>query len=373
LHTFHAWLSGGPHASPALAIAARFDARDLLIDELDLAQDCREIVVSVGGLDQRQLSLNWLAANGQQWSLQPASASDLVALLATAPAALQAQFEPWHRRSSVARRASAKVWGAIIALPVLGALLLLALWLGYPHASAWLAAQIPVTLEEKLGNALLASLREDGALIEKGPLQQAVQQTGQRLSAESRYRYRWIVKQDPSLNAFALPGGIVVVHLGLLQKMSDATELAGVLAHEVQHVEQRHGLRQMVSSLGLAGILALTVGDVSAMVALIAHQAGSTYFERDLEEQADRLGVQALLRAQIRPDGMLTLFKKLEQSQSSRKDGAESAPAWLASHPQTAQRISDVEALIAQQPCPACSSLADESNSLARALAAQAK
>jgi predicted Zn-dependent protease len=193
------------------------------------------------------------------------------------------------------------------------------------------------------------------------------------LGTQSRYRYRWIVKQDASLNAFALPGGIVVIHLGLLQQMSDATELAGVLAHEVQHVEQRHGLKQMVSSLGMAGILALTVGDVSAMAALIAHQVGSNYFGRDLEQQADRLGVQALLRAQIRPDGMPTLFRKLEQSQSQGKENAESAPVWMMSHPQTAQRIGDVEALIARQPCPACSSLAGESHALAQALAAHGK
>ena len=374
MHTFHAWLSGAAHASPALAVAARFDARDLLIDELDLAQDCQEIVVSVGGLDQPRLSLNWLAPNGRQWSLHPASASDLAALLATAPSALQAQFGPWHRRSSAARLASARIWGAIIALPALGALLLLSLWLAYPHASAWLATQIPVALEERLGDALLASLREDGNLVESGALQQAVQQTGQRLSAESRYHYRWVIKQDASLNAFALPGAIVVVHLGLLQKMSSASELAGVLAHEVQHVEQRHGLKQMVSSLGLAGILALTVGDVSAMAALIAHQAGSTYFGRDLEAQADRLGVQALLRAQIRPDGMVSLFHKLEQRQPSKEaEEAKNAPAWMMSHPQTAQRISDVEALIAQQPCPACSDLADDSRALAQALATQEK
>ncbi len=374
--TFHAWLSGGPDAMPALAVTVRFDARALLIDELDLAQDCEDIVVSVGGLDQCQLSLNWLAASGSQWSLHLASASDLATLLAAAPAVLQAQFGPWHRRNSAARRASARIWGWIIALPAAAALLLLALWLAYPHASAWLATQIPVALEEKLGNALLASLREDGALIESGALQQAVQQTGQRLGTESRYHYRWIVKQDASLNAFALPGGIVVIHLGLLQQMSDATELAGVLAHEVQHVEQRHGLKQMVSSLGMAGILALTVGDVSTMAALIAHQVGSNYFGRDLEQQADRLGVQALLRAQIRPDGMPTLFRKLERSQRSKQkntENAESAPAWLASHPQTAQRISDVEALIARQPCPACSSLAGESHALAQALAAHEK
>jgi predicted Zn-dependent protease len=377
LHTFQARLFGGAHAATGLAVTARFDARDLLIDDLALAQDCQTIVVGIGGLDERQLSLNWLDESGRQWSLRPASASDATTLTAAAPAMLQEQLLPWRRRNSAARLASAQIWGWIIAVPAAAGLLLLTMWLAYPHASAWLATQIPVALEKKLGDALLASLRADGSLIESGALQQAVQQTGARLSGQSRYRYRWIVKQDASLNAFALPGGIVVVHLGLLQKISDATELAAVLAHEVQHVEQRHGLKQMVSSLGMAGILALTVGDVSAMAALAAHQVGNAYFGRDLEEEADRLGIKALLRAQIRPDGMASLFRKLEQRQPSKDaegaEDAESAPAWMLSHPQTAQRIKAVEALIARQPCPACSDLADDSNALAQALAAQEK
>jgi Zn-dependent protease with chaperone function len=357
LHIFNAMLFGGPHAATGLPVAARFDARNLLVDGVDLAQDCQAIVVSVGGLEQRRLGLNWIDDGGRQWSLLAVAEADVAALIAGAPQVLQAQLLQWHNRGRDARRASRQIWAWIIALPALCALALLALWLAYPHASAWLAARIPVALEVKLGEALLDSLRQQGKLTESGPLQQQVQRIGERLTGASRYRYRWIIKQDASLNAFSMPGGIVVVHAGLLEKMDSATELAALLAHEVQHVEQRHGLKNMVSSLGLAGMLALTVGDVSAIAALAAHQAGSTYFGRDLEDEADRLGFQTLVRAGIRPDAMLTLLRKLEQSQPPGQAGA---PAWLASHPQTAQRIGHIEALIARQPCPACRALTDD-------------
>jgi Zn-dependent protease with chaperone function len=356
MHSFNASLFGGAHHANALAVTACFEASHLQVDAIGLRQDVATIVVSVGGLDEPRLCLNWLDDDGRQWSLLPTCADDIAALIAGAPPLLQPQLAQWHQRRHNARQASARTWFWILALPGLCALLLLGLWLAYPHATGWLARQIPVALEEKLGNAALATLRGEGDLIESGPSQQLVQRVGARVSAGSRYRYRWIIKQEASLNAFALPGGIIVVHAGLLKEMENATELAGVLAHEVQHVEQRHGLKQMISSAGLAGMLALTVGDVSAMAALLAHQLGTTYFGRDLESEADRLGFQALLRARIRPEGMATLLGKLDRSQGQESAGSD-APAWIASHPETAQRVRQIEQLIAQHPCPQCRDL----------------
>ena len=147
-----------------------------------------------------------------------------------------------------------------------------------------------------------------------------------------------------------MPGGIIVVHTGLLRQAGSPGELAGVLAHEVQHVEQRHSLRQMITSLGWGALVAVTIGDISAVAAMLAHQAGTMYFSRDMEEEADRLGVQALQRARIRPDGMLTFFQKLGEE---NKDKAQ-APGWISSHPQTAARVQRVTALIDATPCPAC-------------------
>lgn len=358
MHIFNAWLVGGSGLAYERCVTARFDASCLQVDAVEpdgisLVQDGATLVVSVGGLDAPQLSLNWLDDKGRQWSLCPAGADDIALLIASAPPMLQPQLAQWHQRRRNARHTTTRTWAMILALPGLCALLLLALWLGYPHATLWLTAQIPTSLEEKLGNTALAALRAEGDLIESGGAQQLVQRTGAQLTASSRYRYRWIIKQDASLNAFALPGGIVVVHAGLLKEMDDATELAGVLAHEIQHVEKRHGLRQMVSSAGLAGMLALTVGDVSAVAALLAHQLGSSYLGREIEEQADRLGFESLLHAGIRPEGMATLMRKLARNEEQQQRAA-STPAWIASHPETAQRVRQIDKMIAQQPCPQC-------------------
>jgi Zn-dependent protease with chaperone function len=375
LHIVNAWLVGGADLAHGRCVTARFEASRLHVDAtepdgISLIQDSATLVVSIGGLDAPQLSLNWLDDKGHQWSLCPAGADDTAILIAGAPPDLQPQLAPWHQRRRNARRASTRTWAMILALPSLCALLLLALWLGYPHATLWLTAQISVALEEKLGNAALGALRAEGDLIESGEAQQLVQRTGAQLTPASRYHYRWIIKQDASLNAFALPGGIVVVHTGLLKKMESTTELAGVLAHEVQHVEQRHGLRQMVSSAGLAGMLALTVGDVSSVAALLAHQLGSSYFGREIEEQADRLGFDALLHAGIRPEGMATLMRTLARSEQQQQTGT-GTPAWLASHPETAQRVRQIEAMIAQQPCPQCRYLDGDWEALLAALASK--
>lgn len=104
----------------------------------------------------------------------------------------------------------------------------------------------------------------------------------------------------------------------------------------------------MISSLGWGALVGVTIGDISAVAAMLAHQAGTLYFSRDMEEEADRLGLLALQRARIRPDGMLTFFQKLGDEDKT------SMPGWISSHPQTAARAQQIRARIAATPCPAC-------------------
>ena len=352
-NSFKARLVGGPYGRVELPVSAHFESGSLIIDDLDVAgipAAARDIaistlIVSVGGFEQPTLFLNWLTPDGAQCSLQPAGESDIATLIASAPAALQPQLAKWRQRG----RNSRHIWGWLGGLVGACVLLTLLAWWSYPRISGWLVDQIPVAAEEKLGKLALAQLRMEGEFITSGPAQQAVQRIGDQLTQGSAYHYQWLVKRDKSVNAFAVPGGIVVVHTGLLEKTSDPDELAAVLAHEVQHVERRHSLKQMASSLGLAALLTVTVGDVSGAAAAIAHQLGSNYFSRDKEEEADRLGFQALVRARIEPDGMVAFFQKLKPPADSL-----AMPEWISSHPATSERIAKIEAMIAQQPCPAC-------------------
>ncbi|OEZ82120.1 beta-barrel assembly-enhancing protease precursor [Janthinobacterium sp. HH106] len=342
---FRALLSG-PDGGPAgTAVSAHFFGTQLTIDAPGHNVDVAQLVVSVGGVNGPELFLNWLDEQGRQASLKPLTADDIAIVLREAPAALQPQLQRlWSERQRNRRQVSGWLAGLTGAAVVATALL----WWQGSNAIGVLAGWIPLSTEKQLGELALAQVRAQGGIVESGVAQQTVQDIGRTLTAGSRYPYRWLVKQDDTVNAFAMPGGIIVVHTGLLRQAGDPGELAGVLAHEVQHVEQRHSLRQMISSLGWGALVGLTIGDISAVAAMLAHQAGTLYLSRDMEEEADRLGLLALQRAQIRPDGMLRFFQRLDG-----KDQAK-VPDWISSHPQTAARAQQIESLIDATPCPAC-------------------
>ena len=365
MKTFDCTLFGPDRPATGLPVSARFEDGQLVLERAGLRLDAALLVVSVGGLDRPELRLNWLDADGRTCSLAPAGEAERATLCASAPPALRAQCAQWQGRADHARQSWAWI-GAAATLIVLAGL---ALWWSYPRLIDALARRVPVALEERLGRAALEQLRAGERLIESGPAQAALQTIGARLAAGSPYTYRWIIKQDPAVNAFAIPGGIVVVHSGLLRAAANGDELAAVLAHEVQHIERRHALRQTVGNLGLAAALAVTLGDVSGVAAVLAQQLGGTYFSRELEQEADRLGFQALLRAGINPAGMPAFFRTLQGKANQVGEG----PSWLASHPLTAERIRAADAMIAAQPCPACRPVALDWQAVLAALPAAAK
>ena len=348
---FQALLTGPEGGPSGTALSAHFFGAQLAIDAPGSSVDVARLVVSVGGVDGPELFLNWLDEQGRQASLKPLGAEAIAIVLKEAPAALQPQLQRlWSERQRNRRQISGWLAGLTGAAVVAAALL----WWQGGHAVGALARWIPLSTEKQLGELALSQVRAQGGISESGVAQQTVQEIGRKLTAGSRYQYRWLVKQDDTVNAFAMPGGIIVVHTGLLRQAGDPGELAGVLAHEVQHVEQRHSLRQMISSLGWGALVGVTIGDISAVASMLAHQAGTLYFSRDMEEEADRLGLLALQRAQIRPDGMLRFFQKLDD----KDKGA--TPGWISSHPQTAARAQQIESLIASKPCPACVPLASK-------------
>ncbi|MES2743280.1 MAG: M48 family metallopeptidase [Pseudomonadota bacterium] len=372
MQNFNARLFGPAQPAAGLAVTARFEHGHLVAEQAGLRLDAAALVVSVGGLERPELRLNWLDPDRRPCSLAPAGEADRVTLCASAPPALQAHCAQWQARGDHVRQTW--MWlGAAGALLLLVALALgWALWQGAPRLTEALARRLPLSFEQKLGQAMLIQLRARASLIDSGPAQAALHHIGGRLTAGSPYSYRWIIQRDPSLNAYAIPGGIVVVHSGLLRATANGGELAAVLAHEVQHIERRHALRHMIGNLGLAAVLALTVGDVSAVAAALAHQLGSTYFSRELEQEADRLGFQALLRAGVSPVGMPAFFRTLQQRAREAGQAGE-GPAWLASHPLTAERIGQADAMLAAQPCPACRPIALDWQAVLASVPADAK
>jgi predicted Zn-dependent protease len=202
--------------------------------------------------------------------------------------------------------------------------------------------------EERLGKSVLEQIEADGDVISKGPAVDSLAALGKRLTNTSIYHYQWLILNKKSVNAFALPGGIVVVNAGLINKVQHPDELAAVLAHEIQHVEQRHALQSALSSLGWAAALMVVLGDVNVATAAIAHQLGNLYFSRDKESEADSNGYRLLASKHIKPDGMLTLLQTLKKQPRS------DMPEWLSSHPDIDARIAAIQQMIKKEPCPTC-------------------
>lgn len=292
-----------------------------------VAVPAAQMSVSAGGFDGQQLIVHWQDAAGR-WSCSPVAGADQQQFLTQAPDALADQLVRWRKRVGRTRAGFHFGWlvlGTFFALPLLALLLF---WLNADRIAGWVAQRIPQAEEVKLGEMSLAQVRAQMKLTQQGEAARVVRDIGQRLTQGSRYHYQWYVADDPTINAFAIPGGFVVVHSGLIKATDTPEELAGVLAHEVQHVELRHSLKGMVHSIGLSALMSLALGDMSGTVlANMAQQLGGLKFSRDQESQADLGGLEALKRAGISPQGMIHFFDKLAKQDGNNIELLSSHPA----------------------------------------------
>jgi len=178
--------------------------------------------------------------------------------------------------------------------------------------------------------------------------------------------WHFAVVNTDVINAFALPGGFVYVNRGVLSRASNESELAGVLAHEIEHVVQRHSVKQMEQAqqanigVTLACVLTRVCENQAAQAAI---QVGGTAvfarFSRDDEVQADEGGFQNMVRAGINPRGMLTFFQKLLAEEGSGGSGG--VNAWFADHPGTQDRMADIQRMLDAMPAAQLSALRSDS------------
>lgn len=169
-----------------------------------------------------------------------------------------------------------------------------------------------------------------------------------RASGDTAYAWRFRLVVDTSLNAFALPGGYVYVHTGLVSAASDPAELGGVLGHEIAHAVLRHGARQAAKRQRLAlavGTACLLTGwcsgGLGSLAADLGTAAAASRFSREDELQADSAGVRYAEGAGLDPRGVARFFRRLE----ARREASPAILQFLATHPMEAERIARVERL----------------------------
>jgi predicted Zn-dependent protease len=302
-----------------------------------------ELTLREVGFGAPGVELAWREADGP-WAahvLDSVAARRLLALPEFAAVHASA-FKRQQRRNKVGNALGWSLLGLFVLLP--GFLLVLLLF-NSNHLAGWIAAKIPIEQEVALGKQSFAGMRNQLQLRDAGPAYEASQNIVAQLTKGSRYRYEVHIVHDDTLNAFAIPGGIVVIHTGLIAATKRPEELAGVLAHEIQHVEQRHSIRGLIKELGLRGLWAAVTGDIGATLAgQAALEMTSLKFSRDDETEADDKGFDALVGAGIDPAGMPAFFKTMSEQ------SVDAPAAFLSTHPLSVDREKDLHQRAEQLP-----------------------
>lgn len=214
------------------------------------------------------------------------------------------------------------------------ALLGVGLWFGIGFIANRALGSLPPDVETALGKqAWELAVPADERCVNKRTLQYVGDVLRPLLAHQPPgYHFEYTVADDPSVNAMAMPGGYITVNMGLLNELKRSEELAGVLAHELAHVTERHATRRMASRLGWLTLISMLFGGTDvATLAHLAAELAATAYDRGQESDADTVGLRTLAAAHIDPRGVADLFDRLATDQPS-------LPALFASHPDPGQR-----------------------------------
>jgi beta-barrel assembly-enhancing protease len=233
---------------------------------------------------------------------------------------------------------------------------------------------ISLAAERQLGDRIARELYRDPDYLEDPILDEYIQRLWAPLvmaaaargelspDLQARFAWRILLGRDRSVNAFALPGGYLGVHLGLIAVVNSNDELASVLAHELSHVTQRHIARSMdeqskmtpwVIGSMILGAIAISKNPQAAQGLIVGGQAAAIQsqlsYSRDMEREADRVGYGILADAGYDPQGFVGMFGKLQQAAGVNDSGAF---PYLRSHPLTTERIADMQARLPLNATP---------------------
>ena len=224
-------------------------------------------------------------------------------------------------------------------------------------------AMLSPAQELMVGNSIMRQIRSSPGYLDDPDVTDYLNQVGFVLVSNSPNpggHFEFFAVNDKTINAFALPGGYIGVHTGLILSAQSESELVGVLGHEIAHVTQHHIARMMAiqkqgnlaSLAGLAlAILAARSNAQLSQAAIAASQAAPLQsqlaYSRDHEREADRIGLQIVEKSHYDPHAVPSFFERLQRATQVYGSGA---PSYLQSHPLTYQRIADMEGRVSEMP-----------------------
>lgn len=243
-------------------------------------------------------------------------------------------------------------WGMAVMATVCG------LFWGIPRLTDPLAHVVPMKWEVVLGQHINETFVQKTPMCRGEAGQAALQLLTDRLVATTPTAVPFTVRvhQSPVVNAFALPGGHIVVFQGLVTAAQSPEEVAGVLAHEMAHQIQRHPMRGLIHAMGLRVISGVVLGGFSAAAASGAHLGEVLFtlsYSRENETEADQIGIKMLNKANIRGDGLVEFFTRYQDDSATISSGhgakdlmQERLLSFLSTHPPGKERIASIRPLV---------------------------
>ncbi len=328
-----------------------------------IAVDRDDLVFSAGSVPPLRLPLDSLELryggfNSQQAFLSHPRLPEWTFLCAD-PAFLRddvIRLHPVHGKGAKQTHRATKKWPWPVKVMLVTTALFIAgvttLWIYRSEIADSIASNIPVSSEEKLGAMVYAQIRASTKEVTDPAMVAQLKAVTDRLVPavdDTRYTFKFHIVENDTINAFALPGGHIVVHSALLKKAKSPEEIAGVLAHEICHITHRHSMRSMVSGLGTTVIIRALFGDY-AVLAEGASTLLNQKYSQDIENEADATGWKYLIAAKIDPQGMIDLFQTLLDEEKEMGLEANGATDVISSHPAIADRIAALSKLRKEVP-----------------------
>lgn len=214
-----------------------------------------------------------------------------------------------------------------------------------PFLAVQMVTLIPKNFDEELGANVFENYKETVEIDSVKTV--LINNYAEKIDFKSEYNIRIYVVNDSTVNAFALPGGTIVVYTGILNKMGEPEELAALLAHEVSHINHRHSVKNMAKLLSNYAFLSIVTSDVNGLTSLLLDNANllsTLHYSRELEKEADAEGLKILTNNKINQKGFVDLFHTLEEESHHGLD-----LQLLSTHPLTKDRIEMAKASVAKQ------------------------
>ena len=247
--------------------------------------------------------------------------------------------------------------------PMIPIVLTLCLVLVFPPPAFGFFGSLTIEKEKDLGEEFSLLLQQYYPVVRDPYLTAYINTIGQKLVKQlgpQPFQYRFFILEDPTYNAFAVPGGYIFVNTGIIRLMDREDELAGVLAHEITHIHQRHIAKRMEKgkfttiATVLGALAAVLLGGAAAAPlitgAMAAGESAMLAYSREDERESDTLGFKWLTLAQYDPHYMMTVFKKMNRQ---RWFESHDIPVYLKTHPELESRIVDMAHLADSHQIPA--------------------